>query len=70
MDHATLDTDADALLAELDALLAEGAAMDARVEALLARPIHRSITSQLAALRVGIEALVVDTAALEAELHG
>lgn len=43
MDHTTLDTDT-------DALLAEGAAMDARIDALLAKPIHRSITSQLADL--------------------
>ena len=50
MDHTTLDTDTDALLAEVDALLAEGAAMDARIDALLAQPIHRSITSQLADL--------------------
>lgn len=35
MDHPTHDIDADALLAEVDALLAEGAAMDARIEALL-----------------------------------
>jgi len=35
MEHTTHDIDADALLAEVDALLLEGAAMDARVEALL-----------------------------------
>ena len=34
MEHTTT-TDTDALLAEVDALLAEGAAMDARIEALL-----------------------------------
>jgi hypothetical protein len=50
MDHTTTDIDIDALTAEVDALLAEGAAMDARVDALLAEPIHRSITSQLADL--------------------
>ena len=64
---ATTVTDTAALLAEVDALLAEGDAMDARIEALLARPIHRSITSQLAELRVGIEALAADTAARRAE---
>ena len=35
MEHTTPDTATDALLAEVDALLAEGAAMDARIEALL-----------------------------------
>lgn len=50
MDHTTTDVDIDALMAEVDALLAEGAAMDARVDALLAKPIHRSITTQLADL--------------------
>jgi hypothetical protein len=50
MDHTTPATDIDALMAEVDALLAEGAAMDARVDALLAKPIHRSITTQLADL--------------------
>jgi hypothetical protein len=50
MDHTTTDIDIDALTAEVDALLAEDAAMDARVDALLAKPIHRSITTQLADL--------------------
>lgn len=36
MEHTTPDIDTDALLAEVNALLAEGAAMDARIEALLA----------------------------------
>lgn len=36
MEHTTPTTDTDALLAEVDALLAEGAALDARIEALLA----------------------------------
>ena len=35
MEHTTPTTDTDALLAEVDALLAEAAATDARVEALL-----------------------------------
>lgn len=35
MEHATPLTDTDALLAEVDALLAEAAVTDARVEALL-----------------------------------
>ena len=50
MDHTTHDIDADALLAEVNALLAEDAAMSARIDALLSKPIHRSITSQLADL--------------------
>lgn len=66
MDHAT-DIDTAALLAECEALLAEAAATDARIDALLARPIHRSITGQLAALRTGIDALAADTAARQAE---
>lgn len=36
MEHTTPTTDTDALLAEVDALLAEGAALDARIDALLA----------------------------------
>lgn len=60
-------TDLTALEAEVDALLAESAEQDARIEALLARPVGRSITSQLAALRIGIEALAADTAARQAE---
>jgi RNA polymerase-binding transcription factor DksA len=35
MEHATTDTDTAALLAEVDALLEQAAATDARVEALL-----------------------------------
>lgn len=61
-------TDTDALLAEMDTFLAECAATDARVEALLAQPVViRSISGRLAALRTGIEALAVDTAARQAE---
>lgn len=36
MEHTTPTTDTDALLAEVNALLAEAAATDARIEALLA----------------------------------
>lgn len=61
--HDTTDTDTAALLAEVEALIAETTEQDARIEALLARPYHRSITSQLAELRVGIEGLAADTAA-------
>jgi hypothetical protein len=50
MDHATPTTDIDALMAEVDALLLEDAAQTERIEALLAQPIHRSITTQLADL--------------------
>ena len=56
-------TDTDALLAEMDTFLAECAATDARVEALLAQPVVLSLTSQLAAL----QALSAEnTAALDA----
>ena len=56
-------TDTDALLAEMDTFLAECAAIDARVEALLAQPVVLSLTSQLAAL----QALSAEnTAALDA----
>lgn len=50
MEHTTPTTDIEALMAEVDALLAEDAAQTERIEALLAQPIHRSITTQLADL--------------------
>ena len=50
MEHTTPTTDIGALMAEVDALLAEDAAQTERIEALLAQPIHRSITTQLADL--------------------
>lgn len=53
MEHATHDIDADALLAEVDALLAGGDAMDARIEALL---------------RTGSTAVVMADLALQMEL--
>lgn len=53
MEHTTITTDTDALLAEVDALLAEGAAMDARIEALL---------------RTGSPAVVMADLALQMEL--
>ena len=53
MEHTTHDIDADALLAEVDALLVEVAATDARVEALL---------------RTGSPAVVVADLALQMEL--
>ena len=49
MEHAT--NTIDTLTAEVEALIAETSAADARTEALLAKPVHRSISSQLAALR-------------------
>ena len=63
----TTTPDLTALEAEVNALLAEIAEHDARLEALLAQPYHWSITSQLAQLRVGIEGLAADTAARQAE---
>lgn len=53
MEHTTPTTDTDALLAEVDALLAEAAATDARVEALL---------------RTGSPAVVMADLALQMEL--
>ena len=53
MEHTTHDIDADALLAEVDALLVEVAATDARVEALL---------------RTGSPAVVMADLALQMEL--
>jgi hypothetical protein len=50
MNNTTPATDIEALMAEVDALLLEDAAQTERIEALLAQPIHRSITSQLADL--------------------
>ena len=44
-------TDMTALLAEVDALLAATAEHDARLEALLARPYHRSNATRLAELQ-------------------
>lgn len=56
----TATTDTAALLAEMDAFIAECAATDARVEALLAQPVViRSISGRLAAL----QALAAENAA-------
>lgn len=60
MDTTTTTTDTAALLAEMDAFIAECAATDARVEALLAQPVViRSISGRLAAL----QALAAENAA-------
>ena len=63
MEHPTTDTDTAALLAECEALLAAAAATDARIDALLAKPVHMSVSSQLAALR---QLAAENTAALDA----
>jgi hypothetical protein len=61
-------TDTDALLAEMDAFLAECAATDARVEALLAQPVViRSISGRLAALQVIAAENATALDAIEAE---
>lgn len=58
MDHATTTTDTDALLAEVDALLAESAVIDARTDALLDGWAPRPTTGQrMAALWEGVEQL-------------
>ena len=61
MDHATT-TDTDALLAEVDALLADSAATDARAEALLAtgstavRIADLALQAQLASCELDVQA--------------
>ncbi len=76
MDHTTIDTDTAALMAEVDALIAETAEQDARIEALLSRPVRLSVTSQLAALRAladenaaALDAIEREQAAIAAELE-
>lgn len=73
MEHTT--TTIDTLAAEVEALEAEWAATDARLEALLARPVHRSIGSQLAALRqlatensAALDAIEAEQAVIAAQL--
>ena len=62
MDHTTTTTDTDALMAEVDALLADSAATDARVEALLAAgstAVHiadLALQAQLASRELNIQA--------------
>ena len=62
MDHATTTTDTDALMAEVDALLADSAATDARVEALLAtgstavRLADLALQAQLASRELDVQA--------------
>lgn len=61
-------TDTDALLAEMDTFLAECAATDARVEALLAQPVViRSISGRLAALQAIAAENATALDAIEAE---
>ena len=69
-------TDLTALEAELDALLAESAEQDARIETLLARPVGRSITSQLAALQAlsaenaaALDAIEAEQAEIERQIE-
>jgi hypothetical protein len=63
----TTTTDLAALEAEIDALIAAGAEQGARVEALLARPVERFITTRqrMDALWAG----VTELAALSAEIE-
>lgn len=75
MDNATT-TDTAALLAEMDAFLAECAETDARVEALLAQPlVITSISGRLAALQAmhaenaaALDAIEAEQAAIAAQL--
>ena len=72
MEHTTT---IDTLAAEVHALEAEWAATDARLEALLARPVHRSIGSQLAQMErqlaensAALDAIEAEQAAIAAQL--
>jgi phage-related minor tail protein len=66
MDTTAITTDA--LMREINALIAECAATDARVDALLATPVPiHSIAGRIAALRDGIDELAAETDALERE---
>ena len=76
MDITTTDIDTDALLADVEALFAECAETDARVEALLAQPVViRSISGRLAALQAlaaenaaALDAIEAEQAAISAQL--
>ena len=76
MDHTTIDTDTAALMAEVDALIAECAETDARIDALLARPVViRSISGRIAALQAlsaenaaAFDEIEAEQAAIAAEL--
>ena len=72
MEHTTPNTATDALLAEVDALLAEGAAMDARVEALLrtGSPAVRmaDLRFQLQLGRMELDQIERDQQAIEAAI--
>lgn len=69
-------TTTDGLLADLDALFAECAATDARIDALLAQPVViRSISGRLAALQAmhaenaaALDAIEAEQAAISAQL--
>ncbi len=72
MEHPTPTTDTDALLAEVDALLLEGAAMDARVEALLRTGSPAAVMAdqalQLELGRLELDQIEQDQLAIEAAL--
>lgn len=76
MDHTT-DIDTAALMAEVDALIAECVETDARIDALLARPVViRSISGRIAALQAlsaentaALDAIEREQAAIAAELE-
>lgn len=76
MDITTTDIDTDALMAEVEALIAECAETDARVDALLAQPVViRSISGRMAALQAlaaenaaALDAIEAEQAAISAQL--
>ena len=75
MDHAThaTDTDTAALLAEVDALLAETAATDARIEALLrtgsASVVMADLALQMELGRQELDQIERDQLAIEAAIN-
>ena len=72
----TTATDTDALLAEVEALIVETAEQDARIDALLARPVViRSVSGRIAALQAlsaenaaALDAIEAEQAAIAAQL--
>ena len=70
-----MSTTINTLLSEIDGLMVEWAATDARLEALLARPVARSIGSQLAQMgrqlaenSAALDAIEAEQAAIAAKL--
>lgn len=73
MEHTTHDINADALLAEVGALLAEGDAMDARIDALLctgsAAVVMADLALQMELGRQQLDQIERDQLAIEAAIN-